>query len=109
MFAPAFGWPYSKKPMWHRVRRIRGVAMGSCHIRCVVDESKESEMVPSGEKYCSNCAAMDASASPNAETVAALKEADAGGGEIFTGSTEEAVEKNLAEDEPGGVGQTPRS
>ena len=37
---------------------------------------------------------------PNAETIAAIKELDNGGGEHFTGSTEEFVEKLL--DEPAG-------
>ena len=37
---------------------------------------------------------------PNAETIAALKELDNGGGEHFTGSTEELVNKLL--DEPTG-------
>lgn len=37
---------------------------------------------------------------PNAETIAAIKERDNGGGEHFTGSTEELVKKLL--DEPAG-------
>lgn len=37
---------------------------------------------------------------PNAETIAAIKELDNGGGEHFTGSTEELVKKLL--DEPAG-------
>lgn len=37
---------------------------------------------------------------PNAETIVAIKELDNGGGEHFTGSTEEFVEKLL--DEPAG-------
>ena len=37
---------------------------------------------------------------PNAETLAAIKELDNGGGEHFTGSTEELVKKLL--DEPAG-------
>lgn len=37
---------------------------------------------------------------PNAETIAAIKELDNGGGEHFTGSTEELVKKLL--DEPTG-------
>lgn len=37
---------------------------------------------------------------PNAETLAAIRELDNGGGEHFTGSTEEFVEKLL--DEPAG-------
>ena len=37
---------------------------------------------------------------PNAETIAAIKELDNGGGEHFTGSTEEFVKKLL--DEPAG-------
>ena len=37
---------------------------------------------------------------PNAETIAAIKELDNGGGEHFKGSTEEFVEKLL--DEPAG-------
>ena len=37
---------------------------------------------------------------PNAETIAAIKELDNGGGEHFTGSTKEFVEKLL--DEPAG-------
>lgn len=37
---------------------------------------------------------------PNAETIAAIKELDNGGGEHFTGSTEEIVKKLL--DEPAG-------
>ena len=37
---------------------------------------------------------------PNAETIAAIKELDNGGGEHFTGSTEEFVERLL--DEPAG-------
>lgn len=37
---------------------------------------------------------------PNAETIAAIKELDNGGGEHFTGSTEEFVKKQL--DEPAG-------
>lgn len=37
---------------------------------------------------------------PNAETIAAIKEPDNGGGEHFTGSTEELVKKLL--DEPAG-------
>jgi DNA-damage-inducible protein J len=35
---------------------------------------------------------------PNAETVAALKEADAGGGEVFHGSVEDAIEHILREE-----------
>ena len=38
---------------------------------------------------------------PNAETIAAIKELDNGGGEHFTGSTEELVNKLL--DEPTGA------
>ena len=34
---------------------------------------------------------------PNAETIAAIKELDNGGGEHFTGSTEELVKKRLEE------------
>jgi len=36
---------------------------------------------------------------PNAETVAALREADEGGGEIFHGSAEEALERILNEED----------
>ena len=35
---------------------------------------------------------------PNAETVAAMKEADAGGGEVFHGSVEAAIERILSEE-----------
>jgi DNA-damage-inducible protein J len=34
---------------------------------------------------------------PNAETVAAMKEADAGGGEVFHGSVEDAIEHILSD------------
>lgn len=45
---------------------------------------------------------------PNAETVAALEESDAGGGEVFQGTTEEAFDKITSEDDAGTDGQTVR-
>lgn len=36
---------------------------------------------------------------PNAETIAALKESEEGGGEVFHGTTEELLEKILNEED----------
>ncbi len=43
---------------------------------------------------------IDASADiPNDETIAAMKELDAGGGEVFTGSTADMISAILAEED----------
>lgn len=113
MFAPSFQWPSQPKPKWHRTRQLHGVTKSTCNARCVLDEAQARDEVPEGEQYCAMCAASDArearrcgdDRTPNAETIAALQEADAGGGETFHGTAEEAFEKILAEDDNGTDGQ----
>lgn len=114
MFAPSFPWPYQPKPKWHRARPLHGVTKSICNSRCVLDDAQGRDEVPEGEQYCVVCAACDVRAArrgvegrpPNAATVAALREADAGGGETFLGATEEALAKILADDDAGTDGQT---
>ena len=75
----------------------------------VVQQLRQGELVSWAtiEKVCTllDCQPGDlleyvADEIPNAETIAAIKELDNGGGEHFTGSTEEFVKKLL--DEPAG-------
>lgn len=90
MYAPIFPSWYIKEERWHLVSPYDH-KHPVCNRRYVLDHERTREDLPEGAAYCQQCAARERFGKPNAETVAAMKESDAGGGEVFTGSVEDAI------------------
>ena len=78
MYAPIFPSWYIKEERWHRVNP-HDPKRPVCNRRAILDQDKTRADLPEGAIYCLRCLEHEPYAKPNAETVAAMEEADGAG------------------------------
>ena len=88
----------SYQPMVDALVLVRPLAIRAC----------DDQAIAAIDKALAAAGRCIESHTPNAETAAALKDSDVGGGETFHGTTEDAFAKILVEDDAGTDGQSPQ-